>query len=300
MLQTYLREPEGPLARAAGWLRAGVSFSILLATILVINAIQTLSLVVRPLSKRLFRKINRTCAQVWWGLCVVGSEQAYRVRPVFTGDDVPERENAMIVANHQQMPDILALMMFGWRKKRLGDMKYFVKDVLKYVPGIGWGMLFLDCLFLKRNWEQDQGAITRTFGRFQEENIPVWLVSFVEGTRITKAKVEKSREYARSKALPLFENVLLPRTKGFVAAVGGLRRHLNAVYDVTIAYPDGIPTLWQYLKGWVNEIHIHVRRYPMPEVPTEPGALADWLLDRFREKDRFLSEFHSRRVAASA
>lgn len=300
MIQTVSKAPRNLVEGFFGLLRGTISFLVLLSTILVVNVVQTASLVVRPFSKRLFRRVNRTCAQVWWGMCVLGSESLYGIRPVITGDPIPDRENAVVVANHQQMADILALMMLGWRKKRLGDMKYFVKDVLKYVPGIGWGMVFLDCLFLKRNWEQDQTTIHATFDRFLVENIPVWLVSFVEGTRITPAKLARSQQYARQKGLPVFENVLLPRTKGFLATLQAMRRHLDAVYDVTIAYPDGIPTWWQYLGGWVRVIHVHVRRYPIAELPTEAEPLSAWLVDRFGEKDRYLTAFHSGRGASGA
>ena len=55
--------------------------------------------------------------------------------------------------------------------------------------------------------------------------------------------------------------MLIPRTKGFVASVEGLGDHLNAVYDFTIGYVDGVPSLWQYITGRVKQIHIHVRRF---------------------------------------
>lgn len=210
---------------------------------------------------------------------------------MITGDDVPIRENAIVVANHQQMPDIIALFMLAWRKKRLGDMKWFVKDVLKYVPGIGWGMLFLDCLFVKRNWSEDEDKIHNTFSKFLSEDIPIWLTSFSEGTRITGAKLEKSQDYARRENLPVPEHVLIPRTKGFVASVHGLKGHIHAIYDVTIGYPDGIPSLWQYLKGMVGRVHMRVRRFAIEELPSDPSALSHWLLVRFQEKDRLLEYF---------
>lgn len=45
----------------------------------------------------------------------------------------------------------------------LGDMKWMVKDIIKYVPGVGWGMLFLDCIFVKRDWTTDKESIRKTF-----------------------------------------------------------------------------------------------------------------------------------------
>jgi 1-acyl-sn-glycerol-3-phosphate acyltransferase len=270
--------------------RGALAAVFLFTTLIAVNGLETLSLVLRPFSRGAFRHFNRQCADWWWGMCVSVSQMA-DIRPIYYGDELPMRENAIVVCNHQQMPDIVALMMLARCKGRLGDMKWFVKDVLKFVPGVGWGMLFLDCLFIKRNWDADAGHIRATFSKIIDQKIPLWLISFSEGTRITAAKLARTREYANKQSLPLPEHVLIPRTKGFVASVEGLRGHIQAVYDVTIAYPEGIPTLWQYFRGLASRIHLRVKRCAVEELPTEPAALSGWLLERFREKDRLLSYF---------
>jgi hypothetical protein len=86
--------------------------------------------------------------------------------------------------------------------------------------------------------------------------------------------------------------VLVPRTKGFVASVAGLRRHATAIYDVTIGYERGVPTLWQYIKGFAPRAHLHVRRFPIADLPTDDAGLATWLQQRFQEKDSLLERFY--------
>ena len=140
--------------RVWGNIKASITTFFLSTTLLLTNAMQMASLVVLPFSPRLFRLINRNCAGNWWNLGRWWTEGFYGIRPEFRGDAIPPKENAIVVCNHQCMTDIVALWSLAWRKGRLGDMKFAVKEVLKYVPGIGWGMLFLDCLFLKRNWEK--------------------------------------------------------------------------------------------------------------------------------------------------
>jgi len=49
------------------------------------------------------------------------------------------------------------------------------------------------------------------------------LLLFCEGTRFTEAKHAASMEVARQKGLPLLKHHLLPRTKGFVHSVNGLK-----------------------------------------------------------------------------
>jgi lysocardiolipin and lysophospholipid acyltransferase/lysophosphatidic acid acyltransferase/lysophosphatidylinositol acyltransferase len=283
-----LRDSHGPIAtiRALGVLAIGFG------TLLPINLLQLLSLVVLPFSRRAFRAVNRWCADTWWGWCVTGAELAYGVRVIFTGDDVPMREDALLIANHQQMPDIPAIMKFCKTKDRLGDMKYFVKKQLKWVPGMGWGMQFLDCLFIDRDWASDSGKIHRTFDRLVSGRVPVHLVSFVEGTRLTFAKLEVAQSYAQEHGLPIPRHTLVPRSKGFAASVEGLRSHIAAVYDLTIGYEEGVPSLWQYIKGLVSRIHVHVRRFPIEDLPHSADDLRLWLLARWQEKNDLLEHYY--------
>jgi hypothetical protein len=134
--------------------------------------------------------------------------------------------------------------------------------------------------------------VNRLFAKFQRYRIPVWLVSFAEGTRITETKLAKSQEFARTKGLRPTRNVQIPRTKGFVATIHGMRSHLDAVYDMTIGYPDGVPTLWQFIKGYATCVHLHVRRFAIQSLPEEDDLLADWIIRRFQEKDDLLAHFY--------
>ena len=267
-----------------GWLSSVPLFLL----VLVCNALQMASLVFLPISRRIVRRLNRAIAWAWWTLCDVWAEYLWRIDVKITGDDIPALENAIVVSNHQSMSDITTLFRLARRKGRLGDLKWFVKDALKYVPGIGWGMVFLDCVFLKRDWKTDKAGLANTLGKFSEEKIPIWTISFVEGTRSRPHKLAKSQAFAESKGLPRLNHVLLPRHRGFVATVHGLRSHIDAIYDATIAYEGGVPSLWQWTKGHARVVHLHVKRYPVSSLPESDDGLKDWLVERFVEKDAYL------------
>jgi lysocardiolipin and lysophospholipid acyltransferase len=287
-----LKESRGPVRRAVATARVSLVTVAGLASLLAVNLLQTSSLVLLPVSRPAFRRFNRWCANLWWGACVVAAERFNRTRVVVSGDVVPARENALLVVNHQQMPDITTIMAFARSKRRLGDLKFFVKRAIKWCPGIGWGMQFLACPFVRRDWDRDREAIARTFSTLVDERIPMWLVSFVEGTRLTTEKLARSQAYAREHGLEPLRHVLVPRTKGFAASVEGLGRHISAVYDLTIGYVEGVPTLWQYIEGSVATVHLHVRRFPVEELPRLEEELRAWLLERFREKDELLEHFY--------
>lgn len=280
------------MARGIKWM-AGVtagalSFAYL---IFVLNPVQMLSVVIYPFSRRAFREVNRWCARSIWGIWVLMAERQNGIEMRFTGDELPRRENALLIPNHQSMADVMVLMCLAWRCGRLGDMKFFVKDVVKWFPGFGWGMKFLDCIFVKRDWARDRGGIERLFSKYKREDIPIFLVSFLEGTRLTPAKLEKAQSFAEERGRHRPEHTLIPRTKGFVATMIGLRNHLDAVYDVTIGYPEKTPTLVSCFEAKVKRIEVHVRRYPTAELPTEDGALNEWVFERFQEKDARLGRF---------
>jgi 1-acyl-sn-glycerol-3-phosphate acyltransferase len=295
--------PLGPLTTDAGrlarWIRSLRVLPLVTAgfvSLLLFNLAQTTSLVLVPFSRRSFRRFNRWCADTWWGWCVAAAERFNRTHVVVTGESLPPDDNALIISNHQQMPDILALMALAKSRGRLGDLKFFVKHALKWIPGVGWGMQFINCPFLRRDWTRDRATVGRTFETLVREQIPMWLVSFAEGTRATPEKIRKSAEWAVARGIDATRHVQIPRTKGFVATIEGLGDHLHAVYDVTIGYVGGVPTLWQYITGSVRRIHVHVRRFPATELPRLERDLQEWLLALYRDKDDLLEHFYTRGV----
>ncbi len=292
--------PLPPLRRVASFkanfahtLRGAFVAAYLFGSLLAINLLQTASLVVRPFSRRSFRRVNRWSADRFWDWCARTTLSLHRTKVVISGDELPQAENAVVIANHQSMTDVQALFLLARKAGRLGDLKWFVKNSLKYVPGIGWGMVFLDCLFVKRDWTADRRRIDRVFDRVISGRVPLWLVSFSEGTRLSAANLARARGDAAEHALAVPRHVLLTHAKGFVASVTGLKGHVSAVYDVAIGYVDGLPTLWQWAKGEMREVHLHVRRYAVEELPAAPEALAGWLRERFEEKDARLDRFYA-------
>ncbi len=288
-----LPEPKNFFSRLWGLGKGLFSASTLLSSLVFINVLQMLSILFVPVSRTAVRHFNRALADFWWGWCVVWS-QKWGTNVHFHGDELPMKESVLVVCNHQEMSDIIALFFLAKAKGRLGDLKFYVKDIIKYFPGVGWGMLFLDCIFLKRNWTADRDKIDRTFSKINKYKIPLWLVSFVEGTRVTLPKLKRSQEFAEKQGIQPNKHVLIPRTKGFVATVKGLRGHVDAVYDVTIAYVDGVPSLWQWSKGYVTDVHIHVRRFPIDEIPEADDDVSDWLIERFAVKDKLLDDYYKK------
>ncbi len=271
------------------WLGSAAAMVLSFAyLVFVLNPIQMLSILIYPISPKACLRINRWCARSIWGWWVLLAEVQNNIEVRITGDRVPMRENAFVTANHQSIADIMVLFCFSWRCGRVGDIKWFVKDVLKWLPGPGWGMYMLNCVFLKRNWARDKADVMALFSRFKQRNIPVFLVSFLEGTRITSEKLKAAQAFASERGMFVPQRTLVPRTKGFVATLHGLGDHLDAVYDLTLGYPDGVPSLGDCFLRKVRRVDIHVKRYPISDFQGSDADLNAWVFERYREKDQLM------------
>ncbi len=259
--------------------------------VLVLNTIQVLSVVVYPFSPKSCRYINRFCARHIWCLWTVLGERMLGIDIKMTGTKPTMRQNALVLSNHRAMTDILCLLSLAWRCGRLGDLKWFVKDQLKWVPGVGWGMKFLDCIFVRRNWQEDKKGIEQLFGNFKRNDIAMWLVSFLEGTRFSSSKNKASCDFAKHRNLYQPVHTLVPRVKGFVSSVEGLRTHVDAVYVVTIAYDHDDPSLYRWFNLQMPKVQMHIDVHPIESLPIDEAGLSQWAYDQYEAMDRHLIRF---------
>lgn len=273
------------------WLWGPLALVRYLAPLLLSQVLQMATLAVLPFSKSTFRWINTRIAGGIWGYWGWAIQAVEGTRISVEGDDLPSEEDAIVLCNHQEMGDVVLLMALALRHRRVGHLKWLVKDIVKYIPGVGWGMLFLDCVFLKRNWLRDASTIRRVFSRISTNKLPVWLISFPEGTRATPSKRAAGIQRDVGQGLEPFRHLLRPKHKGFAAAVGALRDHVKAVYSVTAFYHGGVVPLTGLIRGDCRHITLHVRRVAIGDLPEDETGLKTWILDDFRQKDQMITDW---------
>ncbi len=83
----------------------------------------------------------------------------------------------------------------------------------RFLPVLGWTMMMSEFVFARRDWQKDREVFANALSRLKDFPNPMWMVIFPEGTRCTPKKLEKSVEFAKANNLPVFNHVLLPRTK---------------------------------------------------------------------------------------
>ncbi|XP_033368531.1 1-acyl-sn-glycerol-3-phosphate acyltransferase delta isoform X3 [Parus major] len=194
---------------------------------LIINFIQLFTLILWPINKQLFRRINCRLAY-----CI--SSQMVMLLEWWSGTDCtlytdPEsyhkygKENAIVILNHNFEIDFLCGWNFCERFGVLGSSKVLAKKELSYMPIIGWMWYFLEIVFCKRKWEEDRKTVVQKLLNLRDYPENFWFLIHCEGTRFTEQKHQISMQVAEAKGLPKLKYHLLPRTKGFAVTVQCLR-----------------------------------------------------------------------------
>ena len=119
---------------------------------------------------------------------------------------------------------------------------------------------------------------------------------FPEGTNMNSKTKARSDEFAKKNNRQVYSHVLHPRTTGFVHIAKGMmeRDMLDAVYDITIAYPDTKPeTEKALLQGDLpGQVNIHLVRHPVQRLPSTYIGLEKWLEETWRNKEAALEQFY--------
>ncbi|KAE8037139.1 hypothetical protein FH972_009759 [Carpinus fangiana] len=265
---------------------------------LIVNLIQAVFFIlVRPLSKNMYRRINKIVAELLWLelIWLIDWWAGVKVE-LYTDSETFQlmgKERALLICNHRSDIDWLVGWVVAQRSGCLGSTLAIMKKAAKCLPVIGWSMWFSDYLFLERNWARDESTLQSGFQQLEDFPLPFWLALFVEGTRFTQEKLLAAQNYAASRGLYSPRNVLIPRTKGFVSAVSHMRSFVPAIYDCTVAVPrnQDPPTMLRIFRAQSSVVKVQIRRYSMQELPETVDGIAQWCKDVFVTKDAFLERY---------
>jgi 1-acyl-sn-glycerol-3-phosphate acyltransferase len=92
-------------------------------------------------------------------------------------------------------------------------------------------------------------------------------MSFIEGTRFTPEKHDKQQSP--------FQHLLRPKAGGIGFVFGAMGEHIAKILDVTIHYPQGIPTFIDFLSGKVTCVNVDVKVLPVTD-----ELIGDYFNDR--------------------
>lgn len=215
----------------------------------------------------------------------------HRIRWDVKGHEGLRRKGWYLVSsNHQSWVDILVLQKIFHRK--VPFLKFFLKRQLLYVPVIGLAWWALDFPFMRRrsgSRSKDLATARKACEKFRQ--IPTSVMNFLEGTRFSRAKHAAQQSPYR--------HLLKPKTGGLATALSAMGERFDALLDVTIVYPEGVPSFWDFLSGKVKQVVVRVRELEIPKDllggdyegdPAFRARMQAWLHEIWAEKDRKIEE----------
>lgn len=211
----------------------------------------------------------------------------------------------LVVANHQTWVDVIALQTA--LNRRIPFLKFFVKQQLIWFPVLGIAFWAMDMPFMKRHSKaylaahpeqkgKDLEATRKSCERFH--GTPTSVINFVEGTRFSEEKRERRNSP--------YANLLTPRSGGMAVALSSMGSMFDAILDVTIVYPQGVPNFWDVMCGRYAAAYIEVRQRPVDSWIIEGDYLDDrayrrefhrWLASIWEEKDARLEQLNEELAA---
>lgn len=197
----------------------------------------------------------------------------------------------LVNSNHQSWVDILVLQRVF--NRRIPLLKFFLKQELIYVPIMGFAWWALDFPFMRRQGGKDAAKDLATARKSCEKFklIPTSVISFVEGTRFTQAKHDKQGSPHK--------HLLKAKVGALAMALDTMGPLFTAMIDVTIVYPDGVPSFTDLLCGRVRNVNVHIEEVQIPAMFTQAegsvgGALRkdlqSWINERWVHKDVLIAQ----------
>ena len=217
-------------------------------------------------------------------------------------DDVHSSGKYLLISNHQSWVDTSVVQYVS--EKRLPLTRFFTKFELIYIPVIGQAFYFLDFPMMRRHSKEAVAKNPALQGKDIEEakracallkNKPFTLLNYLEGTRFTTAKHAKQQSP--------YKHLLKPRAGGLALAINALGENIDGILDMTIVYPDGVPTYGDLWKGNIKRLGVDVRYIEMSDTlfnairdggyekdEAIKAEMFDWIDEAWQKKDKLISK----------
>lgn len=241
------------------------------------------------------------CATFWISVNSANQNLFSRTKFEATGlEGLSKKDWYLVISNHQSWVDILVLQRIFNHK--IPFLKFFLKKELIWVPFLGLAWWALDFPFMHRYSKALLAKHPHLKGKDLENTRkacekftfkPVSIMNFVEGTRLTEQK--QARQGAK------FKHLLKPKAGGMAFVLGAMGDQLHKLLDVTIHYPEGTPTYWEFVCGKVKKVQVQVRILSIQELLNSDVYGADyfddhtqrvkfqrWLTELWEQKDQDL------------
>ncbi|MEO9944994.1 acyltransferase [Paraglaciecola sp.] len=241
------------------------------------------------------------CATLWISVNSCNQFLFSRTKIEVTGlEGLSQKDWYLVISNHRSWVDILVLQRVFNRK--IPFLKFFLKKELIWVPFLGVAWWALDFPFMHRYSKKliakkphlkgkDLENTRKACEKFKYK--PVSIMNFVEGTRLTEEKQQRLSGQ--------FQHLLKPKAGGMAFVLGAMGEQLHKLLDVTIHYPQGTPSFWDFACGKVSYIKVDIQTHSIEDIlrndiygpdyfnnPEQRVKFQRWLTGLWLQKDQRL------------
>lgn len=177
--------------------------------------------------------------------------------------DLNMQGHYLMTCNHQSWVDTTVNQYFGLTRMPL--TRFFTKWELIFIPFVGQAFKILGFPMMKRHSKEQIAKNPALKYRDMEEarksceqliSQPFTLLNYLEGTRFTQEKHDQQQSP--------YTHLLKPKAGGLALALSILGDKIDALVDMTIVYPDGIPGYGEFWLGEVPRIAVNLRKIDIP------------------------------------
>ncbi|UIP25774.1 acyltransferase [Acinetobacter towneri] len=214
----------------------------------------------------------------------------------------------LMTCNHQSWVDTTVNQYFGLTRMPL--TRFFTKWELIFIPFVGQAFKILGFPMMKRHSKAQIEKKPALKDRDMEEarkacqqllSQPFTLLNYLEGTRFTQEKHDQQQSP--------YQHLLKPKAGGLALALNILGDQINALVDMTIVYPDGVPGYSEFWLGEVPRIAVNLRKINIPDWVLGGNYEDDaeyrerfqqWVHELWLEKDQLIESMQQKLAAPTA
>ena len=214
----------------------------------------------------------------------------------------------LMTCNHQSWVDTTVNQYFGLTRMPL--TRFFTKWELIFIPFVGQAFKILRFPMMKRHSKAQIEKKPALKDRDMQEarkacqqllSQPFTLLNYLEGTRFTKEKHDQQQSP--------YQHLLKPKAGGLALALNILGDQIDALVDMTIVYPDGVPGYSEFWLGEVPRIAVNLRKINIPDWVLGGNYEDDaeyrerfqqWVHELWLEKDQLIESMQQKLAAPTA
>lgn len=201
----------------------------------------------------------------------------------------------ILICNHTSTLDFLIIMSY-LQEWEIDSYNFVFKSDILYTPGFGFIMYSSPDIKLNRNWEQDKETLGKQLDKIKQNGKKQVILIFPEGTRLTEKKLSEGQKFSVENSLPVYENLMVPKSKGLWFIVNHLAQtnKLGRIWDISLIFSKFIKKsigITDIFGKPVGDVNVVWRETKLDFDYTSPDKFKSWLMNLWITKDSIINNW---------